>query len=1011
MAATFNIVIKVDANAAISGTRRVDQALERTRSKAMEVNRAIRNLFGFFVVKEAVMGLYKLSDGYTVLQNRLRSVSKDQANLNGLTEATFKIAQETRSSWTATAELYARVARNSKEVGASQQELLTVTRALNHAMIVGGATSMEASAGLVQLSQGLASGTLRGDELRAVLEQLPVVADVIAKHLGVTRGELRDLGKAGKIGAREVVDAFLKAAPELEREFGRTIPTIAQSFDMLRNAAEKFFGEAGTGSGVLAGIANVIIFVSDNFDTFGKVLLAVGQAILGLMVLKGVITLLHMLAIAIAANPFTALLMAVGTGILLLRQFGDQVNTNIKVWTNIEGVFVTVGDLLRVLWDDFKKLIGIVKEFVEDAWGSLTQAFSTGLPTDGIEFSLRNVLIFIAGFVGTAVGLISQVKDKGLEIFGGFAVTVGEAFINVARAVAIVFGEMINHIVRLMNFLTGKVDFQGMKLAGMEGHKKGLRGKDLENYIKENTQASQVFSEVNFDFKNPLHGASDLTRGLITDAVAETKATTQKFMSEMDKYIDTVIVRGHDKAVERLGNVKKETIGNEKGTVVPPAPSESEKNAWEALLRKLDQLLKKSNEVREAEMKLAEAHKLLDNPRIQGELEKRGLTVATVISDYAEELKPALVPLEHWADLQIEAMAAMHGSTAEAEHAAAVQAIVNELTEKGMDLKEHEINQIERITTLQEHRARVWKIEQGILDGVTADYQKYTDTLEALRNLTDKAAISQAELSREFAKAQAAFTATNDADYEKFLEKSAANDPVTAGANKAKEELESMYNLSTSISDAIVSVAGALEEFMVTSAVTGEMAWEDAAKAIEQTLARLAAKIIEQWLLMQLFNSLLPGAGAAGGIVNAVSGGQTIADGSDLSFVTGGGYSTGGSYMVGGVGGPDSQRVMFNLSPGERVDFTPPGSSREGDTGSGPVTPAVDFGSMVSQMTAGIVDAIKGVSGGQQQGKTTVVNKWDDKDVLDTVGSSEGERVILNIVRRNPQVIRSLIRR
>ncbi len=109
-------------------------------------------------------------------------------------------------------------------------------------MAISGASAQEASAGLIQLSQGLASGTLRGDELRSVLEQLPKVADVIAQSLGITRGELRTFGEQGLITAEQVTTAFLEAGDELDRQFKQTAPTLGQAVVGLQNSFVEFGG-------------------------------------------------------------------------------------------------------------------------------------------------------------------------------------------------------------------------------------------------------------------------------------------------------------------------------------------------------------------------------------------------------------------------------------------------------------------------------------------------------------------------------------------------------------------------------------------------------------------------------------------------------------------------------------------------------------------------------------------------------------------------------------------------
>lgn len=160
--------------------------------------------------------LTRLLDTFTNLQNRLRATGLEAQNLTAVYQQLLGVANSTSSSFEGSVELYSRLAISSKELGLSQQELIDFTKSLNQAIILSGASATEAQAGLIQLSQGMASGTLRGDELRSVLEQLPAVADVIAKQLGVTRGELRKMGEDGKITANTILDAFQSARGELE---------------------------------------------------------------------------------------------------------------------------------------------------------------------------------------------------------------------------------------------------------------------------------------------------------------------------------------------------------------------------------------------------------------------------------------------------------------------------------------------------------------------------------------------------------------------------------------------------------------------------------------------------------------------------------------------------------------------------------------------------------------------------------------------------------------------------
>ena len=232
----------------------------------------------------AALGLLRsaasIADSYTNLSNRLRAVSTDQSELNGLMDATRRIATATRTEWTSTGEAFVRLRLATKDLGISQAETLRLTESINKAIVLSGASSSEATNGLMQLSQGLASGALRGDELRSVMENLPGVADVLAKGLGKTRGELRQMGEEGKITTAVMVESFRKAGPELDRAFGKTVPTLGQLWTKVQNDVTLAVGKFAEASGITKVLGAAIDSLS---QTFG-VLSAVAGGVIGPLV-------------------------------------------------------------------------------------------------------------------------------------------------------------------------------------------------------------------------------------------------------------------------------------------------------------------------------------------------------------------------------------------------------------------------------------------------------------------------------------------------------------------------------------------------------------------------------------------------------------------------------------------------------------------------------------------------------------------------------------------------------
>lgn len=367
---------RIDIVVSERGSRVVRRNLEdigRSASGSEGAVNLLRRALGLIGAGAAVQQLVQLTDTFTNLQNRIRTVTDTNGELALVTDELFKIANRTRASFEGTVEVYARTALAAKELGTSQQELLNFTESLNQAVILSGAGAQEANNTLIQLSQGIASGTLRGDELRSVLEQLPVVADVIAKSLGVTRGQLRLLGQEGKISAQDILTAFREAREELAIRFGETVPTIGQSFAVLRNQVIFLLGEFNNASGVATGFSTAILALANNLETVARVIGAVSVAVgiqFAVQAVGAAIRGLAALAAAALANPFTALFVAISAVIGVLVAFGDQLrltaDSNATVLDFLIAGFQTLVSGAQQALSFVLRLFGGVQDSIDD---------------------------------------------------------------------------------------------------------------------------------------------------------------------------------------------------------------------------------------------------------------------------------------------------------------------------------------------------------------------------------------------------------------------------------------------------------------------------------------------------------------------------------------------------------------------------------------------------------------------------------------------------------------------
>ena len=215
------------------------------------------------VAKEAI----KMADSMKLVEARLSLVTKGTQELSVAQNELFRISQNTRQSFKDTSDLYISLARSTKALGKTQGETLDVTNAINKAIIISGASSESARAALIQLGQGFASGTLRGEELNSVLEQTPRVAEAIAKGMGVIIGQLRAMGAEGQLTGKAVFEALQSQADAINDEFGKLPVTVSQAVTQMDNALADFVGYLDKATGASEWLAKK---VSDTADGITK---------------------------------------------------------------------------------------------------------------------------------------------------------------------------------------------------------------------------------------------------------------------------------------------------------------------------------------------------------------------------------------------------------------------------------------------------------------------------------------------------------------------------------------------------------------------------------------------------------------------------------------------------------------------------------------------------------------------------------------------------------------------
>lgn len=195
----------------------------------------------FAGISFSIKNYIAMTDQLKTLEGQIKNVTKGSKETEKVQRELYAMAGRTRQSYSETAGLFTSVSRNASELGKGQDEILKFTEDVSNAMLLGGGSAASQQAALVQLGQALGSGVLRGDELNSIMEQAPRLAQVIAKGMGTTIGNLRKLGSEGKITAQKVFEAVRSQSEALKGELGKMPWTVQQGNMRVSDATAQVF--------------------------------------------------------------------------------------------------------------------------------------------------------------------------------------------------------------------------------------------------------------------------------------------------------------------------------------------------------------------------------------------------------------------------------------------------------------------------------------------------------------------------------------------------------------------------------------------------------------------------------------------------------------------------------------------------------------------------------------------------------------------------------------------------
>ena len=338
---------KSDIHFNFIGNDKSAKAVNSFKKNINSTNQALASLRNTIVTAFGVREIVNAANVMIGVENRMNALTGSAAETAKAMDHMRRIAIESRSDFDAVAMLFTRLSLATEHLGATQDDVAKATQMVANTFIIAGSHAQEANNSARQLAQGLASGALRGDELRSVMENNTILTKMLADGLDMTVGELREFGHAGKLTAETVMPILIAGIDETNNLIKDMPMTLGQAGVALRNNFQFIIGDVQKATGGFSGLASVINKFAENLD----VILIPAITATAVAINTTLIPALKKMAILIAANPLGALIIGITAAISAVYIFRNE----------IVGVFQEV--FMRMLPNTIDRFLIKFKEF------------------------------------------------------------------------------------------------------------------------------------------------------------------------------------------------------------------------------------------------------------------------------------------------------------------------------------------------------------------------------------------------------------------------------------------------------------------------------------------------------------------------------------------------------------------------------------------------------------------------------------------------------------------------
>ncbi|WP_275379318.1 phage tail tape measure protein [Xenorhabdus bovienii] len=263
---------------AASASRNSQQAMRELNGQLASVRDTAKGMAGAFAGMFATGRLISMADGYNSLNARIKLATTSTEDFKNAQQGLLRISQYTGSTFESNASLFTRVSASLREYGYSTKDILSLTDSLATGLQVSGASAEETSSLIVQLSQALGRGVLRGQDFNSVAQSGQRIMKALSDGLGVAQKDLKQLADAGELTTPKIVPALVSQLQKMREEFDSMPNSVSAASTRVTNAFQQWIGGANQTTSATATLSGVLDGIAKNMDTVA----AAGMVAVGL---------------------------------------------------------------------------------------------------------------------------------------------------------------------------------------------------------------------------------------------------------------------------------------------------------------------------------------------------------------------------------------------------------------------------------------------------------------------------------------------------------------------------------------------------------------------------------------------------------------------------------------------------------------------------------------------------------------------------------------------------------